>query len=172
MILFSIAIVAAMFQAPAQTLEIDPARDRAFHDLVRAFLDDKVTAEQLDTDLREYARQFEARPYKLRTGAIEWETVPQARLFRFAEITARITSSAEQAFFRGELTAAEAALKMAAFFLIWRGYGIEPRDASLARERAQELMRKIGEFAASDDDFVFGQVAHPSVQVIIPASVR
>jgi hypothetical protein len=129
MILLSAAIFAAIFQAAAQTLEIDPARDRAFHALVQAFLDDTVTPEQLDTDLREY-------------------------------VAARITLPAQQAFFKGELTAAEAAVKMAPFVLIWRGYGMDPPDASpLTRERTQELMREIGEFAASEDDFVFGQIA-------------
>jgi hypothetical protein len=41
--------------------------------------------------------------------------VPQERLFAFARVVAAITMPVQQAFLKGELTPAQAALKMAPF---------------------------------------------------------
>jgi hypothetical protein len=139
------------FSARGQMLSIDPTRDLALQDTVQAFLDDKLTANQLEAELRSYIQQFEARPYKVRTMKIDWEKVPQERMFAFAKVSARITGPPTAAFFRGELTAAQTAVKIAPFFLIWPGYGMDPPGAdSLSRQRTDELLEKIRTFAGVD----------------------
>jgi hypothetical protein len=139
------------FSARGQMLSIDPTRDLALQDTVQAFLDDKLTANQLEAELRSYIEQFEARPYKVRTIKIDWEKVPQERMFAFVKVSARITSPHTAAFFRGELTAAQTAVKIAPFFLIWPGYGMDPPGAdSLSRQRTDELLEKIRTFAGVD----------------------
>ncbi len=140
-------VVTAAARTAGQALEADPARDLALHATVRAFLDNTISASQLDTDLREYARAFEARPYKVRPAPIDWKSVPQERTFAFMRATARITAPAQQAFFKGELTAQQAALKMAPFLLIFAGYGIDPPpDDPLARPRIDELLAEIRKY--------------------------
>jgi hypothetical protein len=106
-----------------------------------------LTANQLETDLRSYAREFEARPYKVGTAKVDWEKVPQDRMFAFAKAVSDITHSPVAAFFKGELTASQAALKVAPFFLMWPGYDMDPPSPTpLAQKQTEELLAKIGEY--------------------------
>jgi hypothetical protein len=64
------------------------------------------------------------------------------------EVCARITSPAYAAFFKGELSAAQAAVKIAPLTLIFPGFGLDPPNTDVvARQRADELMDAIGAFA-------------------------
>lgn len=139
------------FSATGQMLAIDPARDLALQNTVQAFLEDKLTTNQLEAELRNYIQQFEAKPYKVRSMNIDWQKVPQERMFAFAKVSVRITEPPTAAFFRGELTAAQAAVKIAPFFLMWPGYGLDPPNAdSRSRQRTDDLLGKIGAFAGID----------------------
>ena len=141
------------YSAIGQVLSIDPTRDLALQNTVQAFLEDKLTPEQLEAELRSSIEQFEARPYKVCSLKIEWEKVPQERQFAFVKATARITQPPIAAFFRGESTAAQAAVKIAPLFLIWPGYGMDPPGAdSLSRQRTNELLEAIRSFAGVDSD--------------------
>ena len=142
-------MLAATLPASGQGFTIDPARDLALTATIRAFLDDNLTADQLERDLREYAREFEARPYNVGTANIDWEKLAQERLFAFVRVLAAITMPVQQAFLKGELTPAQAALKMAPFFLMWSGYGMDaPPGEQAARARIYELLLEIGKFHA------------------------
>jgi hypothetical protein len=155
-----ILIVGAPCYAVAQTIQIDRVRDLALHAIVRGFLDGTVPADQLDIDLREYARAFEANPYKVETANIDWEKVPQERMFAFVRATSLITQPSLEAFFKGELSASQAALKIAPFFLMWPGYGIDPPGTDLvSQQRTDEVLARIHEYAATMDDLRFGHVA-------------
>jgi hypothetical protein len=134
-----------MWFAMANANETDP------HHPSQAFLDDKLTTNQLELELRRYMQQFETKPYRVRTLKIDWEAVPRERTFAFAKVSARITGPPAAAFFRGELSAAQAALKIAPFLLIWPGHGIEPTNTdSLSRQRTDELLKQIRAFAGID----------------------
>lgn len=151
-------ILAAPVLALGQALQIDAARDRALTTSVRAFLNDTITADQLERELREFARNFEAKPYKMVPAPVAFDAVPQDRLFAFVRIVSRVIGPAQQAFLKGEVTAQQAALKMAPFFLIWGGYGMDaPQDDPGARARIDELLVEIGKWAAGD--VPFGHVA-------------
>lgn len=155
-----VLVVAAPCYAVAQIVQIDRARDSGLHAIVRGFLDGTVPANQLDIDLREYARAFEANPYKVDTANIDWEKVPQERMFAFVRAASRITQPSLEAFFKGELSASQAALKIAPFFLMWPGYGMDPPGTDLvSRQRTDELLARIREYTATMDDFRFGHVA-------------
>ena len=133
--------------ASARNFATDQSRDLALHTPVQAFLNGTITAEQLETELREYARAFEAHPYKVGVAKIDWQKLPQPRLFAFARAVSRMTHPALDAFYKGELTASQAALKVAPFFVMWPGYGIDPPSATaLAQEQTTELLAKIGEY--------------------------
>jgi hypothetical protein len=151
---FLIMVLTLLFtpsSATGQILSIDPKRDLALQDTVQAFLDDKLTANQLEAELRRYIQQFETRPYRVRSLKIDWLKVPQERMFAFSKVSGRITGPPTAAFFRGELSAAQAALKIAPFFLIWPGYGMDPPNTdSQSRQRTDELLEKIGAFAGID----------------------
>ena len=128
-------------------LATDPSRDLALHATVQAFLNSTITVDQLETDLRGYAREFEAGPYKVGAAKIDWEKVPQDRMFAFVRAASNITHPTIAAFFEGELTASQAALKVAPFFLMWPGHGIDPPSATaLAQEQTEELLAKIREY--------------------------
>ena len=114
-------IIAAPLCAAAQEIDADPARDTALHATIRAFLDDVLSPAQLEAQLREYSRAFEIKPYKVGVAEIDWKKIPQERLSAFARVAARITAPTHQAYLKGELTATEAALKMAPFLLMWQG---------------------------------------------------
>ena len=140
-------IVAVPLCAAAQETQVDPARDAALLATISAFLDDTLNPTQLESELREYSRAFEIKPYKVGIAEIDWKKIPQERLFAFARVTARITAPTQQAYMKGELTAGEAALKMAPFFLMWQGYGIDPpSDDPAARARIDALLVEIGKF--------------------------
>jgi len=140
-------LIAIAVDASGQILMPDPSRDLALHTTVLAFLNSTLTAAQLETDLRSYAREFEARPYKVGDPHIDWSKLPQDVLFAFARVVATITHPAIAAFFKGELTAGQAALKVAPFFLIWPGYGIDPPSPTpLAQKQTEELLAKIVEY--------------------------
>jgi hypothetical protein len=144
----------------AQILLTNPERDRPLYTAVLAFLNDTISATQLEADLREYARAFEARPYKVGRERIEWMTFPQERLFAVLRIIGTITAPAHEAFTKGELTAAQTAVKVAPFFLIWQGYGIDPpTDDALSRVRTDELVDEIGVYSGPEVDLTFGHVA-------------
>ena len=53
-------MLAAPGYAGGQTIQADPARDLVLHSAVLRFLDGVSTVNQLETDLREYIRAFEA----------------------------------------------------------------------------------------------------------------
>ena len=113
-----------------------------------AFLDGTLTASQLETELRAYAREFEARPYRIRPAEIGWDQVPQERQLALVKVCARITGPATEAFFKGELSAAQAAVKIAPLTLIFPGYGIDPPNTgAMSRQRTDELMAEIRAFA-------------------------
>src|SRR5262245_9616685 len=127
-----------------QVLSIDSARDLALQHTIQAFFDDKLTANELDAELRNYIQEFEAKPYKVRPLKIDWEKVPLERVLAFVKIYSRITGPPITAFLRGELSAAQAAVKIAPFFLIWPGHGMDPPGAdSLSRQRTDELLESI-----------------------------
>ena len=131
-------------------LAIDPTRDLALQDTVQAFLDDKLNENQLEAELRSYIEQFEATPYKVRTMKIDWQKVPQESVFAFVKVFSQITDPAMAAFFKGELSAAQAAAKVAPFFLLWPGHGMDPPSADvLSRQRTDELLENIRAFAGS-----------------------
>ena len=50
-----------------------------------SFLNSTITAAQLETDLRSYAREFEARPYKVAGINIDWSKLPQDVLAKIGE---------------------------------------------------------------------------------------
>ncbi len=155
-----VLMVAAPCYAVAQIVQIDRARDFALHAIVRGFLDGTLPANQLDIDLAEYAHAFEADPYKVGTANIDWIKVPQEQIFAFMRGTSRITQPALEAFFKGELSASHAALKIAPFFLMWPGFGIDPPGTDLvSRQRTDELLARIREYSATMDDLRFGRVA-------------
>jgi hypothetical protein len=138
----------------------DAKRDRPLYTSVLAFLNEKTTANQLEADLREYARAFEARPYKVGRQPIEWMTFPQERLFALLRVIHSVTGSAHEAFTKGKLTAAQTAVRVAPFFLIFEGYGIDPAtDDALSRVRADELMDEIQVYSGPAIDLTFGHVA-------------
>lgn len=140
-------VISIAFDVSGQDLATDPSRDLALHTPIRAFLDGALTSDQLETDLREYARAFEARPYKVGGATIDLEKTPQDKLFAFARAVSGLTHPVLAAFFKGELTASQAALKVAPFFLMWPGYGIDPPASTpLARKQTAELLAKIGEY--------------------------
>jgi hypothetical protein len=146
-----LTILSTPFSVTGQVLSMDPTRDLALQDTVQAFLDDKLTANQLEAELRSYLEQFEMKSYKVRTMKIDWQKAPQERMVAFAKVSARITGPFTAAFFRGELSAAQAALKIAPFFLIWPGYGLDPPGPdSLSWQRTQELLENIRAFAGVD----------------------
>jgi hypothetical protein len=150
-LIVAVTLLFTSFSAMGQMLAIDPARDLALQNTVQAFLDDKLTTNQLEAELRDYIQQFEAKPYKVRSMNIDWQKVPQERMFALAKVSFRITQLPTAAFFKGELTAAQAAVKIAPFFLMWRGYGLDPENAdSLSRRRTDQLLEEIGAFAGID----------------------
>jgi hypothetical protein len=139
------------FPARGQLLSIDPARDLALQHTIQAFLDDKLLANELDAELRNYMQEFEAKPYKVRSLKIDWDKVSEERTTAFVKVTSRIRQPPIAAFFRGELTAAQAAVKIAPLFLIWPAYGIDPPGAdSLSRQRTDELLESIRAFSGWD----------------------
>ena len=156
-----VALVATLFTTAdvfGQALPIDAARDRALVTPVRAFLNDTITADRLERELREFARAFETKPYKMFPAPIAFDAVAQDRLFSFVRVVSRVIGPSQQAYMKGELTAQQAALKMAPFLLIWGGYGMDaPPNDPVARVRIDELLSEIGKLAASD--VPFGQVA-------------
>ena len=146
-----LTLLSTPFSATGQVLSIDHTRDLALQNTVQTFLDERLTANQLEAELRSYIEQFETRPYKVRTLKIDWQKVPQERMFAFAKVSARITATPTEAFFRGELSAAQAAVKIAPFFLIWPAYGMDPPSAdSLSRQLTDELLENIRRFAGVD----------------------
>jgi hypothetical protein len=153
-------IAAVPGRAAAQSLHIDAARDLGLLTSVRGFLEGALSAAQLETELREYAREFEARPYKVGVAKIEWDKVPQERLFAFMRITSRLNAPVHEEYFKGELSAAQAAIKIAPFLLMWPGYGMDPpANDPLSRQRTEHLLATIREYSAPADDFLFGTVA-------------
>jgi hypothetical protein len=91
---------------------------------------------------------------------IEWDKVPQERLFAFVRVTSGLITPVQQAYFRGELSAAQAAVKMAPFFVMWPGYGIDPpADDPLSRQRTEDLLGKFREYSGPAIDAWFGTVA-------------
>jgi hypothetical protein len=155
-----ILIVAAPSYAVAQQLEADPARDRPFHNAIRAFLDGAMPLEQFEAELRDYARGFETAPYKVDVAKIDWGKVPQDRMVAVARAMSRITNPVLEAYFKGEVSASEAAKKTAPFFLVWPGYGMDPPAAdSISRQRTDDLLAGIAQYRTTADDFRFGYVA-------------
>jgi hypothetical protein len=145
--------VVALFAASAflQGQSPEPReRDRILYARLNEFLEGKLTSDQLEVELRRYGQDFAVQPYRVKSAPIDWQKVPQDRLMRFVELIGRIIAPPQQAFFRGELTATEAAKAVAPFFLLWRGYGMDPPpDAdALWHQRADELLRLISEYAA------------------------
>jgi hypothetical protein len=139
------------FRTTGQPLAADRGRDVALQATLRAFLDGTLTASQLETDLRAYAREFEAKPYRIRTANLRLEQVPQERQLALVEVCVRITGPAHAAFFKGELSAARAAMKIAPLTLIFPGFGLDPPNAdAVSRQRADELMDAIGTFADAE----------------------
>jgi hypothetical protein len=153
-------LVAVAGDVSAQVLLADAKRDRPLYTSVLAFLNDTITINQLEADLREYARAFEEKPYKVGRSPIEWMKFPQERLFALLRVIATITGPAHEAFTKGELTAAQTAVKVAPFFLIWEGYGIDPpTDDALSRVRADELMDEIQVYSGPAINLTFVHVA-------------
>jgi hypothetical protein len=85
-------LIATAVDASAQILLADAQRDRPLYTSLLAFLNDTIAASQLEAELREYARAFEARPYKVGRAPIEWSKFPQERVFAVLGIIGRITA--------------------------------------------------------------------------------
>jgi hypothetical protein len=160
-LLFVLTLITAVPGAAAgQSLHIDAARDLGLQTSIRGFLDGTLSATQLETELREYAREFEARPYKVGVANIEWDKVPRERLFAFLRVMSRLDAPVHEKYFKGELSAAQAAVQIAPFLLMWPGYGMDPpTDDPLSRQRIEDLLAKVREYSALADDFLFGTVA-------------
>jgi hypothetical protein len=137
-------------QDPTPALEADPARDEVLRTAIQAFFEDRITSDQLEQRLREYGGRFEEKPYKVAPAAIDWMKVPQECIFALLRVTSRIIEPTQQAYFNGEVTTAQAAVRIALFFLIWPGHGMDPpKDADPAtRQRVEQLMRAIGDYWA------------------------
>jgi hypothetical protein len=148
--LIALSLLSSPFSVMSQVLAVDATRDLALQNTVQAFLDDKLTASQLEAELRSYVGQFEARPYKVCTMKIDWQKLPQESVFAFVKVYSRITGPPIAAFFNGDLSAAQAAAKVAPFFLIWPGHGLDPPGADLpSQQRTNELLESIRAFAGS-----------------------
>jgi hypothetical protein len=170
-------LLAVAIDASGQVLLNNAERDRPLYTSVLAFLNETITANQLEADLREYARAYEAKPYKVGRATIEWTKFPQERLFALLRVIAAITGPAYEAFNKGELTVAQTAVKVAPFFLMWEGYGMDgPPGDSAARLRIDELLAEVHKFSATTINPFFGTVAEaytsPDVGVAIDAAPR
>jgi hypothetical protein len=135
----------------AQPLEPNADRDQAFHSTIRQFLDNKLTTAQLEVQLRERLRQFEAKPYRVSVAPIERSAIDQERLVAIASVLGALARPTIAAWTKGELTVVQAAVKIAPLFLVWAGYGLEPANGAIllfSERPADELLEEIGKFAA------------------------
>jgi hypothetical protein len=124
-------------------------RDLALRAIIESALNATISTTQLETDFRTFARDFETRPYKIGDVGIDWEQVPQERIMALFRVIQPIIAPAHEAFAKGEISVEQAALKIAPFVLIGRGFGIESDDPDpRAQQRAAELMSKISDYAA------------------------
>ena len=110
----------------------------------------KLTSEQLEAELQKYTRQFEAQPYKVSASPLNLQQFPQEPIFALMKLVFAVCLPTVVAWSQGQLTTPQAARKIAPFFLMWGGYGLEsePGGMSFTREQARELMAEITTFAA------------------------
>jgi hypothetical protein len=146
MIAMSVGILAALLQNSGEPLAADPNRDRMLHVPIQEFFEGLATVAQLSVALDEYARQFEAKPYKVGRIGIDLSKVPENRLNTWSEVLLRLIGPTLRAFMDGTITPAQAAVKVAPFLLVFGGpYGFDPATGP---HQSEELTREISEFAA------------------------
>jgi hypothetical protein len=115
--------------------------------LIREFLDSKQTPEELRDGLYDYARRPDLGLQAFIAVNIDWQRVPQERLFAYLEVSSKIIGPPLGSFFAGQLSVDEAAAQIAPFFLMWGGFGLDPpADADPKwHERSEALTDKITE---------------------------
>jgi hypothetical protein len=150
MIALSLSVL-VFLQTVDRPLEADPVRDRLLQKSIETFFEGAITPDQLDVQLREFARDFEAKPYKVGRSSFDISTVPEETMSKYVNVVTKIIGPPLQRFLKGGLSATEAAIKVAPFLLVLGGaYGFDPneKDDPIWHARTEELTRRIGEFAA------------------------
>ena len=150
-IIASIVGVLANVPTTAQTLNVDPGRDRALHTHIRVFLADPSNDKLVEAHLRDYLDAFNARPYLVSRLNINWQEVSEQRLQAFLLLIYRLVGAPVEAYFKGELSPTQAAAKVAPLFLILPGIGLgteRPGDQAELQQTATDLLDAIHAYAA------------------------
>ena len=115
--------------------------------LIREFLDGKQTPEELRDGLCDYALRPDIGLQAFIAVKIDWQQVPQERLFAYIEVSSTIIGPALESFFAGQLSVDEAAAQIAPFFVMWEGFGFDPPADGDPKwyERREALTEKITE---------------------------
>ena len=115
--------------------------------LIWGFLEGRRTAKELSVALRDCALSPDIGLRAFVAVNIDWKQVGMERMLAVAEVIGEITSPVLESFFAGLISADEAAVQVAPFFLMWRGFGLDAAadDDPNGRIRAEELERKIAE---------------------------
>jgi len=115
------------------------------HIPIQQFFEGSTTIEQLNSAIDAYARQFEAKPYKVGRITIDLAKVPEDRLRAWEQVVFRLIGPTLRAFKDGTITPAQAAVKVAPFVLVFGGpYGFDRPGPN----HSEELTQEISEFAA------------------------
>ena len=151
MIALSFGLLAAFLQGTGQPLIIDPARDLLLHSPIKQFFEGARTCDELDRELRKFAREFEAKPYKVGKISIDMSKMPEDLIAKYLEVVTRIIGPTLERFTKGDISAADAAIKVAPFVLVFGGaYGFDPQPGEDPTwfARSQALTLQISAFAA------------------------
>ncbi len=111
--------------AKGQELKPDPVRDEALGESLQSFATGNATVGELEAPLRQFAKQFEAQPYKMRWARpdrpyVDMMAIPEGQLKSMMIVIVRLTAPIEKEYFNGHSSASETAKKWRHFFdLSW-----------------------------------------------------
>jgi hypothetical protein len=113
--------------------------------LIRDFLDGKQTPEELRDGLCGYALRPDIGLHAFTSVNIDWQQLPQERLFAYFEVTSKIIGPTLESFFAGQLSVDDAAVQVAPFLLLGGGFGFEPPPDVDPKwhERSEALTEKV-----------------------------
>jgi hypothetical protein len=115
----------------SQELKPDTVRDEALRQRLQDFVAGTATIKEIEVSLRQFASDFETAPYKMRWSPPERPYVDVAALSEEKTksifiLIARLTLPIQRSYFSGQLGAMEAARKLAPFYFLFPGYGLDP----------------------------------------------